>query len=228
VVVARHRNPPVVRLIAIKCKKKALRAVSGKEYMHSLTLTGIPRIIVALLLGLAFGFVLQRSKLASRKTLVDQFSFKDNTFAITFLVSVAVGVPIFYFTSKYNIINLDPANYQFWGIIIGAILTGLGVAYCGHIPITAIASFGSGKFYSLWILLGMLAAFPLLKLIHPIVNDYILNKPQPMNVNALGQNSLFFSGKTIMLYTIPIVCLVLALFLRLIQPGGNSKKNSKD
>ena len=195
--------------------------------MHPLSLTGIPRLIVALLLGLAFGFVLQRSKLASRKTLVDQFSFKDNTFAITFLVSVSVGIPIFYFTSKYNIINLEPGNYLFWGIIIGAILTGLGIAYCGHIPITAIASIGSGKLYSLWILLGMLVAFPLLKLAHPIVNDYILNRSQPMNINALGQNSLFYSGKTIMLYLIPIVCLVLALFLRLIQPG-NKGKSSED
>ena len=81
--------------------------------MHPLALTGISRIIVALLLGFAFGFVLQRSSLASRKTLVDQFSFRDNTFAITFLVSVAVGVPIFYFTSKYNIIRLTPVIINF-------------------------------------------------------------------------------------------------------------------
>ena len=102
--------------------------------MDPLTLTGLPRIIAALLLGFAFGFVLQRSKLASRKVLVDQFSFKDNTFAITFLVSIAVGIPIFYFTSKYNMIHLNPENYHFWGIIIGAMLVGLGAAYCGHIP----------------------------------------------------------------------------------------------
>ena len=197
--------------------------------MHPITLTGAPRIVAALLLGLAFGFVLQHSKLASRKTLIDQFSFKDNTFAITFLVSVAVGVPIFYFTSKYNIIKLDPCNYQFWGVIIGAILTGIGVAFCGHIPITSIASIGSGKLYSLWILLGMLAAFPLLKLIHPIINDYVLSKPAPMNVNSLGQNSLLYNGKIVMLHIFPIVCLILALFLRLIQPRGNSNKhNSKD
>ena len=196
--------------------------------MHPLILTGFSRIIAALVLGLAFGFALHHSKLASRKTLVDQFSFKDNTFAITFMVSVAVGIPIFYFTSKYNIIRLDPGNYHFWGVIIGAILTGLGVAFCGHIPITAIASFGSGKLYSLWILLGMLAAFPLVKLAQPIVNDYILNKPQPVNINALAQNSLFYSGKTVMLYTIPIICLILALFLRLIQPKGNSTASSKD
>ena len=191
--------------------------------MHPLTLTGIPRIIAALLLGFAFGFVLQRSKLASRKTLIDQFIFKDNTLAITFLISVAVGVPIFYFTSKYHIINLSPGNYHFWGIIVGAIFTGLGVAFCGHIPVTAIASFGSGRLYSLWILLGMLAAFPLLKLIHPIVRDYVLSQSDPVDVNAIAQNSLFFSGKTVMLYTIPIVSLILALFLRLIQPDRRSK-----
>jgi hypothetical protein len=192
--------------------------------MHPLALTGIPGIIAALLLGFAFGFVLQRSRLASRKTLVEQFTFKDNTFAITFLVSVAVGVPIFYFTSKYHLINLPTANYHFWSIIIGAIFTGLGIAFCGHIPITAIASFGSGRIYSLWIFLGMLAAFPLLKLIHPIVNDYVLSQSDPVNVNAFAQNSFFYSGKTIMLYAVPIVCIILALFLRLIQSSSGNKK----
>ncbi len=194
--------------------------------MHPLALTGTPRLIAALLLGLAFGFVLQRSKLALRKTLVDQFTFKDNTFAITFFVSVTVGVPIFYFASKYNIIALDSANYEFWGIVIGALFVGLGIAFCGHIPITAVTSIGSGRIYSILILFGMLMAFPVLGYIYPIINDYILNKPQPVDVNAIGQNSLFFSGKTIMLYTIPLVSLVLALFLRLIQPkgtGGNNK-----
>jgi len=194
--------------------------------MHPLALTGTTRIIAALFIGLAFGFVIQRSKLASRKTLVDQFSFKDNTFAIIFLISVGVGVPLFYFFSKFNIIYLNPGQYHFWGIVVGAVLTGLGLSLCGHIPITAVASFGTGRLYSLWILLGMLAAFPILKLIAPIINEYIFNIPEPFNVNELAQNSFFFKGKNLMLYLIPIVCIVIALFLRLIQPSSNSKKIS--
>jgi hypothetical protein len=190
--------------------------------MQPLALTGNPRLFVSLILGFIFGFILLKSGLAYRKTLMDQFSFKDNTFAIIFLVSVAVGVPIFYFTSKYNIIQLNPGNYQFWGVVIGAILTGLGISFCGHIPITAIASLASGKLYSLWILLGMLAAFPIVRMAKPILNDYVFNKAEPMNVNALAQNSLFFQGRTIMLYVIPISCLIIALFLRLIQPASSS------
>ncbi|MCF7790551.1 MAG: YeeE/YedE family protein [Victivallales bacterium] len=188
--------------------------------MHPLYITGIPRIIIALLIGFILGFVLLRSKLALRKTLVDQFCFKDNTFAITVLVSMVIGVPLFYFFAKYNLIRLDFNNYQFWAVVVGAIVTGLGVSFCGHIPMTAIASLGSGKIYSLWIFLGMLAAFPVLKLIKPIVNDYVFGKKAPMDVNVLAQNSVFYDGKTTMLYTIPAVCLILALFLRLIQPKG--------
>ena len=186
--------------------------------MHPLYITGIPRLIVALLLGFLLGFILLRSKLALRKTLVDQFSFKDNTFAITVLVSMVVGIPFFYFLAKYNLIKLDSNSYQFWAIVIGAVITGLGVSFCGHIPITAIASFGSGRLYSLWIFLGMLAAFPLLRLIRPIVNDYVFGRKAPMDVNALAQSNIFYDGKTTMLYAIPTICLILALFLRLIQP----------
>jgi hypothetical protein len=188
--------------------------------MYPLHIEGIPRIIFALLIGFVLGFILIKSKLALRKTLIDQFSFKDNTFAITVLVSMVVGVPLFYFFAKYNLIQMQYNNYQFWAVIVGAVVTGLGVSFCGHIPVTAIASFGTGKLYSLWILLGMLAAFPVLKLIRPIMNDYVFGKKAPMNVNVLAQSNIFYDGKTTMLYTIPIVCLILALFLRLIQPRG--------
>ena len=188
--------------------------------MHPLYLEGIPRIIVALLLGFLLGFILVRSKLALRQTLIDQFSFKDNTFAITVLITIVIGVPLTYFFAKYNLIPLDQHKYQFWAVVVGAIVTGLGVSFCGHIPITAIASLGTGKIYSLWILLGMLAAFPLLKLIQPIMDDYVFGKKAPMDVNALAQNSIFYDGKTTMLYAIPAICLVIALFLRLIQPKG--------
>ena len=133
---------------------------------------------------------------------------------------MVIGVPLFYFFAKYNLIRMDYNHYQFWAVVIGAIVTGLGVSFCGHIPITAIASFGTGKLYSLWIFLGMLTAFPLLKLIKPIVNDYVFGKKAPMDVNVLAQNSIFYDGKTTMLYAIPTVCLIIALFLRLIQPKG--------
>jgi hypothetical protein len=195
--------------------------------MHSLALTGYSRVIAAFIIGFFFGFILVRSKLAMRKTLIDQFSFKDNTFAITFLVSITVGVPIFYFTAKYNLIQLDFDNYKFWAVIIGAIITGLGIVFSGHLPCTAIASLGTGRLYSLFVLAGMLCAFPVLRMAYPILNDYV-EKPDPMNVNAIAQNTLIYDGKTAMLYFIPILCLILAMFLRLIQPSGSSKKSKEE
>ncbi len=198
--------------------------------MHPLELTGTYKLIAALLVGFLFGFLLIQSGLSNRKTFMDQFSFKDNSFAIIFFISVAVGVPICYFLTKYGIINLHPTDYKFWPIVIGALFVGLGLVLCGHIPITAISSFGSGKIYSLWIFVGMLAAFPVISLARPIINDYITDKANPVNVNAISQNSLFFQGHTAMLHIIPIVCLVLALFLRLIQrsSGGKSSKRKDD
>lgn len=195
--------------------------------MHPLALTGTAKLLAALILGFLFGFILLQSGLSNRKTFMDQFSFKDNSFAIIFFISVAIGVPICYFCHKYGIINLHPTDYRFWPIVIGALFTGLGLVLCGHIPITAISSFGSGKIYSLWIFIGMLAAFPAINLARPIISDYITNKTDPVDVNVISQNSLFYQGQTAMLYIIPIVCLVLALFLRLIQRSSGSKTSRK-
>jgi len=191
--------------------------------MHPLNLTGNGQMVASLILGFILGFVLMRSRLACRKTLIDQFSFRDNTFAIVFLISMTIGIPIYYFTSKYGITYLHVEHYSFWPIAVGAVLTGLGIAFCGHIPVTAIASLASGKLYSLWILLGMLAAFPILDICSPIVNDYVLNTSAPIDVNAIAENSIFYDGKDIMLYFVPIVCLIFALFLRLIQPSKKEK-----
>ena len=196
--------------------------------MHPLQISGNAKLFAALFIGILFGFILVKSALSDRKTFMDQFTFKDNSFAIIFFISVTVGVPACYFLTKYGIINLHPSNYRFWPIVVGAILTGIGLVLCGHIPLTAIASFGTGKIYSLIVLLGMLAAFPVIKLIDPILSDYVFGKPDPVDLNVLAQNSLFYQGKTTMLYLIPAICLVLALFLRLIQRGSGSKSKKKE
>jgi uncharacterized protein len=187
--------------------------------MHPLNLTGIPKLIAALFLGFILGFILLQSKLAFRKTLIDQFTFKDNRFAITLLVSMALGIPFFYFLKNYDLVRVGCSNYQVWALVVGAIITGLGVAFCGHIPITAIASFGSGKLYSLWIFLGMLSAFPIVKWIRPIINDYVYGRKAPSNVNELAHSSFSYSTNSSLFYIVPAICLILALFLRLTQPG---------
>ena len=196
--------------------------------MHPLQISGNVKLLAALFIGILFGFILVKSALSNRKTFMDQFTFKDNSFAIIFFISITVGVPLCYFLTKYGIINLHPSNYRFWPIVVGAILTGIGLVLCGHIPVTAIASFGTGKLYSLIVLLGMLAAFPVINIIDPILSDYVFGKPDPVDLNALAQNSLFYQGKTAMLYFIPVTCLVLALFLRLIQRGSGGKSKKKD
>lgn len=196
--------------------------------MHPLQISGNVKLFAALFIGILFGFILVKSALSNRKTFMDQFTFKDNSFAIIFFISITIGVPLCYFLTKYGIINLHPSNYRFWPIVVGAILTGIGLVLCGHIPVTAIASFGTGKIYSLIVLLGMLAAFPIIGIIDPILSDYVFGKPDPVDLNVLAQNSLFFQGKTAMLYFIPATCLVLALFLRLIQRGSGSKSKKKE
>jgi len=196
--------------------------------MHPLALTGNPKFIAALIIGFLFGFILVKASISERKTFINQINFKDNSLAITYLISVTIGVPLFYFLHKFGLINLNPSNYKFWPIVIGAIITGLGVALCGHIPITSIVSLGTGKVYSLLVLIGMLLAFPAMQSIDSFLGNYITNQPDPANINELAQNSLFFKGQTIMLYLIPFVCLILALFLRLIQRSSSSGKGGSE
>ena len=191
--------------------------------MHPLGLTDTAKIIATLALGFVFGVILVQSKVAFRKSLMEQFNFKDNTFAIVFLLSLAAGVPLFHFAAGYGLIELKASGYNFWGVVVGALMTGVGVALCGHVPETALASIACGRLYSLWILLGMLAAFPLSRWVGPTIQAYVADRPAPFDVGAwVAGDSLF--------YIVPIGCVFVALFLRLLQApgagmgGGGDKK----
>jgi len=181
--------------------------------MQPLALTETPKIIAALAVGIVFGFLLVQSQVAFRKTLVDQFTFKDNSFAIVFLLSLAAGVPLFHLLGDHGLISLQATDYKLWCVVAGALITGLGVAICGHVPETALASFASGRFYSLWVLLGMLAAFPVSRWASPMVQSYLASRSESLPAVE------WLTGSA-MNYVIPAGCLFVALFLRLIQAPG--------
>ena len=102
----------------------------------------------ALLIGVAFGFVLERGGLGHAKKLVGQFLLKDfMVFKVMFTAIITAMLGLFYL-SYFGVMNLDlvvfPDNYLV-AQLIGGLILGTGFAMAGYCPGTTIVGMATGK-----------------------------------------------------------------------------------
>jgi uncharacterized protein len=115
------------------------------------------QLILGLLTGIAFGFLLQKGRVAKYQTILGQLLLKDWTaFKIMLTASVtgAIGV---YFLVERGAADLDIWPFQPAAMIIGAIFFGIGIAVLGYCPGTGMAGAAEGSQDALVGVLGMIA-----------------------------------------------------------------------
>jgi len=188
--------------------------------MHPLALNGNYRIAAGIALGILFGFLLVKSGLAWRKTLMDTFNLKDASFLKTFLVSIFIGTALFYFARKLELVNTNFRPVYFWAALSGGILTGTGAALCGLFPSSAVASAASGRTYAIWAIAGMLLAMPVTGMLSKFLSNTIYSWPAPFNF--CDRLDGYFSGGMTVLW-ISAISIILTLFLQFTVGGGDEE-----
>lgn len=188
--------------------------------MEPLALDGNYRIVAGILLGICFGFLMVKSKIAWRKTMMDQLFLKNTTFMKTFLVSIAVGSLLFHFAAKYGLVNFQFRPIFFWGAFIGGLLTALGLALCGQIPASTVASLGSGRLYAIWIFTGMLLALPLVHIVANFLSDTVYQWPPPFGCPETLQG--FFNESIV--FWVPGIAMFIVLFLEFVRTDSEESE----
>ena len=181
--------------------------------MHPLAIDGNWRLAAGILLGTAFGFMLVRSGVAWRKTLMDQLFLKNTYFIKTFLVSIAVGSMLFFFFHKWGLVNSQFRPMFFWGAAIGGLCTAVGLALCGQIPVSAVASLASGRLYVIWVITGMLLAVPVVHIVSGWLSDTVYKWQSPFEAETLQE--LFSSQQTC--FWLAGISIIACLFLEFIR-----------
>ena len=151
--------------------------------MHPLSLGGNYRLCAGIILGMGFGFLIVKSEIVWRKTLIGQLFLNNMRFIKTFLVSIAVGAVLFLFCGNWGLVTPQFRSMFFWGSVTGGLLTAAGIALCGHVPATSVASLGTGRLYALWSLSGMLTAMPLVKVVSGWLSQTVYKWPSPFHPN---------------------------------------------
>ncbi len=115
------------------------------------------KLILGLLTGIIFGFLLQKGQVAKYQVIMAQFLFKDWTVVKIMGTAVAVGSIGVYGMKELGWVHLEVKPAAPGGLLLGGTLFGLGLAVFGLCPGTSVAACGEGQRDAMVGVLGMLA-----------------------------------------------------------------------
>lgn len=117
-------------------------------------------LLVALVIGIGFGFCLERAGFGSARTLMDQFYLTDlRVFRVMFTAVVTAMLGVLYLAwmgvLDLSLVYLVPT---YWGAqIAGGLVAGVGFVVGGYCPGTSVAGLATGRIDALAYLLGIVA-----------------------------------------------------------------------
>lgn len=134
------------------------------------------RLLLGLITGLLFGFLLQKGRVAKFRTIVGQFLLKDFTVVKIMGTAILVGGAGILYLHSEGYVEMHIKPLLLGGVLIGGFCFGAGMALLGYCPGTGVAACGEGRRDAMVGVLGMLvgagvyvAAYPWLQ---PIVHAW--------------------------------------------------------
>jgi len=103
------------------------------------------QLIFGLIMGIIFGFLLQKGGVAKYDVIMGQLLLKDFTVIKIMLSAVVVGTIGIYLMKGMAIVELHPKPGSFGMTVIGGLIFGIGFALLGYFPGTISAAIGQGN-----------------------------------------------------------------------------------
>lgn len=126
-------------------------------------------LVLAVLIGIGFGFVLERAGFGSSRRLAAQFYLYDMTvFKVMFTAIITAMIGLFGL-AKIGFLDIEAiwVNPTFlWPQIVGGLLLGIGFIVSGYCPGTSIVASASGKIDGMLTLLGVAAGIFIFGLVY--------------------------------------------------------------
>lgn len=160
--------------------------------MRPLDLSSNAEIVIAIVVGFIIGFSLLKSDLIWRKSVHDILTLKDGRLIKTVLFILGFGSLAFYFCERNGLVNIHVNVSFLWASIIGGILSGVGLVICGFTPISAVSNFFIGRIYTIWTMIGMILALPIIKIFDDrFLSNFYVSEGQ-LNLPTTNSNQGMF------------------------------------
>lgn len=115
------------------------------------------KLALGLVTGIAFGFLLQKGRVAKYEVILGQLHLRDWTVVKVMGTAVIVGSVGVHALVEGGWTSLELKPLLYGGVLAGAALFGIGMALLGYCPGTSVAACGEGRRDAMAGALGMLA-----------------------------------------------------------------------
>ena len=159
-------------------------------------------LIMGLLTGMLFGFLLQKARVVRYDKQIGALRFQDMTIVKFMFSAIIVGMVGIHFLDLFGLVQLLYKPVVLGENITGGLLFGLGWGLLGYCPGTQGGALGEGRWDALWGILGMLVGAGLYAETYPFLMKNILNWgnfgyltiPQLIGVNRWIVIIIFVAG----------------------------------
>jgi uncharacterized membrane protein YedE/YeeE len=114
----------------------------------------LPAILTGLLMGIAFGFALEKSRVFEPGIIVGQMQLRNFIMLKVFLTAVATGAVVLAALNGFGVVKLQPKAALYAADAVGGLVLGAGIALAGACPGTTLAQIGVGYRDALFTLAG--------------------------------------------------------------------------
>jgi len=135
--------------------------------------------IIAIFIGIVFGFVLESSGFSSSRKLAGVFYGYDFAVLKVFFTAAAVSVIGLYYMDYLGYLDINQLYVHptyLWGAIVGGVIMGVGFVSGGFCPGTSLCAVAIGKLdawvYVVGIMIGVFLFSELYTFFDPIYNGY--------------------------------------------------------
>lgn len=111
-------------------------------------------VLTGLLMGIVFGFALEKSRVFEPGIIVGQMQLRNFIMLKVFLTAVATGALVLAVLNGFGFVKLQPKAALYAADIIGGLVLGAGIALAGACPGTTLAQIGVGYRDALFTLVG--------------------------------------------------------------------------
>lgn len=135
------------------------------------------QLTLGLVIGICFGFLLQRGGVTRYDVIVGQLRLTDWTVTKIILTAVLVGMVGIYFFRRQGLVSLHKKSGSFGATVVGGLIFGVGFGLLGYCPGTMAGAVGQGSMDALvGGVIGMLAGAAFYAMIFPWLDRHLLGK----------------------------------------------------
>lgn len=132
---------------------------------------------IGLIIGVLFGFLLQKGGVTKYEIIISQLLLVDFTVVKIMLSAVITGMLGIYFLKGLGMVQLHIKPGSFGSSIIGGLLFGIGFGLLGYCPGTMAGAVGQGSMDALFGgIIGVLIGSGLFASLYPKIQNTILKK----------------------------------------------------